>query len=114
MTWLTRPARLLLFRFVSRGLLVATLILLIVVNGLTYLERENYLRHIIETTQERVARLADHLAHQTPNPDTTLHEAQGADDLSPLQTRVLQETQNSGLLRLDVVDTNGSLWPPVR
>lgn len=102
--WLARPAHLLLFRFISRGLLVAAIILLVAVSVLTRLERENYLRHITETAQERVTRLSEHFTHQTLNPSRATPLLEGT---SQLQALVAQETLDNGLLRLDVVNSQG-------
>ncbi|GIK37064.1 MAG: hypothetical protein BroJett011_08970 [Chloroflexota bacterium] len=105
---LTRPHRLLLARFFSRGLIAAVVVTFIVGAALTRLERDNYLRHATNAAHERVARLATHIGHQLENPTATAHQ-DGAppEELTPVQQLVIQETKNSGLLRLDVVNSAG-------
>ncbi|MCL4294485.1 MAG: adenylate/guanylate cyclase domain-containing protein [Anaerolineae bacterium] len=106
---LTRPHRLLLARFFSRGLIAAVVVTFIVGAALTRLERDNYLRHATNAARERVARLAAHIGHQLENPTATAHNPNGAtsEELTPVQQLVVQETKNSGLLRLDVINSAG-------
>jgi len=108
-TELFRPHRLLLARFLSRGLIAAAIVTLVVGAVLTTLERDNYLRYVTDSARERVARLAVHIGHQIASPAASLaHATDGAAVANtPIQQLVTQETKNSGLLRLDVVDKNG-------
>ena len=105
---LTRPHRLLLARFFSRGLIAAVVVTFMVGAALTQLERDNYLRHATNAARERVARLATHIGHQLENPAAPAHQDGAISaETTPVQQLVIQETKNSGLLRLDVVNSAG-------
>ncbi|HLF28360.1 MAG TPA: adenylate/guanylate cyclase domain-containing protein [Anaerolineae bacterium] len=95
-----RPHRLLLARFFSRGILAAALVTFSVGVVLTTLERDNYVRRLTDAASERVARLVAHIGHQIATPAL----AAGGESIQQLVT---QETRNSSLLRLDVVDDAG-------
>lgn len=62
---LFRPHRLLLARFLSRGLIAAAIVTFAVGAVLTTLERDNYFRYVTDSARERAARLAVHIGHQT-------------------------------------------------
>jgi class 3 adenylate cyclase len=102
------PHRLLLARFFSQGLISAAVVILLVGVTLTWLEQENYLRHATNSASERITRIATHIGHQIENPSLThVNNPSLVGDQTCIQVLVTQEVENSGLLKLQILDEAG-------